>query len=157
MSDTYKRIKSEIISGMKEKNSEKVLALRTLDSNIKNIAITNLHKDGPTEEDVLQGLSQIIKRGTDSAEQFQKGNREDLVKIELFQVNLAKSFLPKQMTREELKEKISANISLNFPGTLSQKDFGKLMKSFGEMFRGLTDNKTISEVIKEIFTELGVK
>ena len=104
MSDTYKRIKSEIISGMKEKNSEKVLTLRTLDSNIKNISISNLHKDGPTEEDVLQGLSQMIKRGTDSAEQFAKGNREDLVKNELSQVAIAKSFLPVQMSREELKQ-----------------------------------------------------
>ena len=152
---TYQKIKSEIILSMKEKNSEKLLALRTLDSTIKNISINNNNRSEPTEEETIQGISQIVKRGTDSAEQFKKANREDLVSNELFQVNIAKTFLPKQLSKGELLEKIREEMKkIEF---LSQKDFGKLMKTFGETFRGLTDNKSISECIKEIFQELGVK
>ncbi len=152
---TYNKIKQEIIAAMKSKNSSRLLALRSLDSTIKNISITNNNRDIPTDTETIQGISQSIKRGTDSAEQFKNAGRADLFTIEQFQVSVFKEFLPEQMSKEELKQKISEE--LNSIEGLTQKDFGKFMKMFGEKFRGLTDNKTISETIKEIFAEIGVK
>lgn len=152
MSQTYSKLKSEIIFAMKAKDSNRLLALRSFDSTIKNIAINSGHRDGPTEEDVLTGLAQAIKRGTDSAEQFQKAGRDDLFQTESFQVSVAKEFLPKQMSKEELKSEIFKEISETI-SSMTQKDFGRLMKLFGEKFRGKSDNKMISEVIKELFSE----
>lgn len=152
---TYNKIKQEIVSAMKSKNSSRLLALRSLDSTIKNISITNNNRETPTEAETIQGISQSIKRGTDSAEQFKQAGRADLFTVEMFQVNVFKEFLPEQLSKEELKKKISEE--LNSIENITQKDFGKFMKLFGEKFRGLTDNKTISESIKEIFTEKGVK
>lgn len=152
---TYNKIKQEIIAAMKSKSSERLLALRSLDSTIKNISITNNNRDVPTETETIQGISQSIKRGSDSAEQFKNAGRADLYLMETFQVNVFKEFLPQQMPKEELKQKISEELSSI--ENITQKDFGKFMKMFGEKFRGLTDNKTISETIKEIFTEKGVK
>lgn len=154
MSETYSKIKSEIIVAMKSKDSDRLLALRSLDSTIKNISINLGHRDGPTEEDVLSGLAQMIKRGLDSAEQFKNAGREDLFQTESFQVSVAQSFLPKQLTKEELKEIIWNELNGK---ELTQKDFGKLMKSFGESLKGKTDNKSISEMIKNYFSENGVK
>ena len=154
MSETYSKIKSEIIVAMKSKDSNRLLALRSLDSTIKNISINLGHREGPTEDDVLSGLSQAIKRGLDSAEQFKNAGREDLFQTESFQVSVAQSFLPKQLTKEELKTIISEELSGK---ELTQKDFGKLMKSFGESLKGKTDNKSISETIKTYFSENGIK
>lgn len=152
---TYKTIKSEIITTMKSKDQNKLLVLRSLDSAIKNISIQNNNRSEPTEQETIQGISQMVKRCSDSAEQFKNANRMDLFENETFQMNVAKSFLPKQLSKEELSEKIREEMKkIEF---LSQKDFGKLMKTFGETFRGLTDNKSISECIKEIFQEMGVK
>ncbi len=151
---TYQTIKSEIISAMKSKDQNKLLVLRTLDSAIKNISIQNNNRSEPTEQETIQGISQMVKRCSDSAEQFKNANRMDLFENETFQMNVAKSFLPKQLSKEDVKEKISQELSGQ---EFSQKDFGKFMKHFGETFRGLTDNKTISEVIKEIISENGVK
>lgn len=152
---TYNKIKQEIIAAMKAKNSSRLLALRSLDSTIKNISITNNNRDIPTDAETIQGISQSIKRGSDSAEQFKNAGRADLYLMEMFQVNVFKEFLPQQLTKEELKQKISEELSSI--ENITAKDFGKFMKMFGEKFRGLTDNKTISETIKEIFTETGVK
>lgn len=152
---TYNKIKQEIIAAMKSKSSERLLALRSLDSTIKNISITNNNRDVPTDAETIQGISQSIKRGSDSAEQFKNAGRADLYIMEMFQVNVFKEFLPQQMSKEELKQKISEELSSI--ENITQKDFGKFMKMFGEKFRGLTDNKSISETIKEIFTEKGVK
>ena len=152
---TYNKIKQEIIAAMKAKNSSRLLALRSLDSTIKNISITNNNRDIPTDTETIQGISQSIKRGSDSAEQFKNAGRADLYLMEMFQVNVFKEFLPEQLSKEELKQKISEELSSI--ENITAKDFGKFMKMFGEKFRGLTDNKTISETIKEIFTETGVK
>lgn len=144
---------------MKSKNSSRLLALRSLDSTIKNIAITNNNRETPTDAETIQGISQSIKRGTDSAEQFKNAGRADLFTVEMFQVNVFKEFLPEQMSKEELKSEIQCQMQdyIAINGTVTQKDFGKFMKMFGEKFRGLTDNKNISETIKEIFSEKGVK
>lgn len=149
MSETYSKIKSEVIVAMKAKDSNRLLVLRSLDSAIKNIAIKEGHRDGPTEEDTLQGLSQAVKRGSDSAEQFRVAGREDLVETELYQVQVAKSFLPTQMEKAEfiihVAEDIQDYIALN--GAVTTKDFGKFMKLLGEKYRGKVDNKTLSECI----------
>lgn len=155
MSETYQKIKSEIINAMKSKESEKLLALRSLDSTIKNLAINSGHREGPTEEDALSGLAQMVKRGTDSSEQFRMAGRMDLYEVENFQVTLFKTFLPTQLEKSEVKSKILQELGESV-SSLSQKDFGRLMKMFGESLKGQTDNKTISESIREILVLGGV-
>lgn len=152
MSDTYKRLKAEIVTAMKAKETDKLLVLRTLDSSIKNFAITAGHREGPTEDDVISGLSQAVKRGTDSAEQFRTGGREDLVQAELFQVEIAKSFLPTQMSREELEESLRCDVqdynALN--GIATIKEFGKIMKIAVQKYKGKAESKDIKEILDGI-------
>ena len=150
MSETYKKIKSEIVIAMKAKDANRLLVLRSLDSAIKNHAINAGHRDGPTDEDVISGLSQAVKRGTDSAEQFRTGNRMDLVESELFQVEIARSFLPAQMSKEELEHRIREDVmdynAIN--GIATQKDFGKIMKIIIPKYKGVAESKDIQEILK---------
>jgi len=154
---TYEKIKEEIKVAMRSKDSNKLLALRSLDSQIKNVAITNLHKEGPTEDDVMAALSQLIKRGSDSSEQFKKAGREDLFKTESFQVNLFKSFLPEQLSKNELKKSVEEDLVeiVAESGTLTNKDFGKLMKIFVPKYKGKCDGKDLQEVLKEFLDVAG--
>lgn len=150
MSETYKKLKAEIIVAMKAKDADRLLVLRNLDSSIKNFAISAGHREGPTEDDAISGLSQAVKRGTDSAEQFRTGGREDLVQAELFQVEIARSFLPKQLDRSELetylKDDIAEYVTIN--GEATQKDFGKLMKIVVPKYKGKAESKDIQEVLR---------
>ena len=152
MSETYKKLKSEIIVAMKAKETEKLLVLRNLDSSIKNFAISAGHREGPNEDDVISGLSQAVKRGTDSAEQFRTGGREDLVQAELFQVEIARSFLPEQLSRVELKVRLTEDVMdySAFNGVATIKDFGKIMKLAVPKYKGLAESKDIQELLKEI-------
>lgn len=144
----YQQIKSDIISAMKSKQQNELIALRNLDSTIKNFAINSGNRSEISDNDCLTAISQMVKRGTDSAEQFKNGNRNDLAEIELFQVELYRKYLPMQMSEDELRTEIRNQIP-NF-GTVSQKDFGKLMKHFSNEFKGRADNKIISTVLKQI-------
>ena len=150
MSDTYNKIKAEIVIAMKAKDANRLLVLRSLDSAIKNHAISAGHRDGPTDEDVIAGLSQAVKRGTDSAEQFRAGNRMDLVESELFQVEIARSFLPEQMSREELQDHLTEDLMeySTTNGLATQKDFGKIMKIVIPKYKGVAESKDIQESLK---------
>lgn len=158
MSETYSKIRSEVIVAMKAKDSNRLLVLRSLDSAIKNIAINAGHREGPTEEDALQGLSQAVKRGSDSIEQFRAAGREDLVETELYQVQVVKSFLPTQMEMDELMITIPCDIQdyIAFNGNLTKKDFGKVMKVLSEKYRGKVDNKSLSQAINITFGLLDI-
>lgn len=152
MSETHTKIKSEIIVAMKAKDSNKLLALRSLDSTIKNIAIANGHREGPTEDDAIQGLSQAVKRGTDSADQFRAAGREDLLETELFQVQVARSFLPQQMEYDDLKNSLLCDIQdyLAINGSATQKDFGKIMNIVIPKYKGKAESKDIQLILKEV-------
>jgi hypothetical protein len=153
MSDTYALIRKEIVSAMKAKDAGRLMALRQLDTAIKNLAISMGHKDGPTEEDATKSLSQLIKRGKDSCEQFLKGNRQDLADVENYQVGVFKEFLPEQADPAEVETGISTIIKeyqmANGQALSVQKDFGKLMKMAADKFKGKADNSTISSILRE--------
>lgn len=157
MSETYTKIKSEIISAMKAKDSDRLLTLRSLDSAIKNVAIAAGHREGPTDADVLAALNQAVKRGTDSAEQFKNAGRADLASIEAAQVAIAKEFLPAQLDPAKMKAQVLEIVDLHESECgLVQKDFGQIMKKCAAKFNGAADNRSISDVIKAIFAERGV-
>jgi uncharacterized protein YqeY len=124
---------------------------------IKNIAINAGHREGPTEEDVLTGLNQAVKRGLDSAEQFKAAGRIELAESELYQVEIARQFLPAQLSSEDLKKLVFEVVDLHESECgLVQKDFGPVMKKCVAKANGAADNKSISEAIKTLFKERGL-
>lgn len=147
MSEAYNKLKADIITAMKEKNSEVLTALRGLDAAIKNKVI-DIGERIVADEHVISTASNLIKRGTDSAEQFIKGAREDLAKIENFQVELFKKYLPPQLSLDELKELIAKTVEE--VGATVQADFGKAMKVLSQKTKGIADGRVVQQLLREI-------
>ena len=143
----YEKLKADIVTAMKEKQPEILTALRTLDASAKNVAIQG-GKKIPNDEEVLTAVTKAVKQGVDSADQFTKGLREDLAKVELFQVNLFKKYLPTQLTVEQLTTEIKQAIA--DVGAKTQADFGKVMKVIVPKLKGLADGKEIQRILKEL-------
>ena len=140
------RINDDVKSAMKNKESEKLLALRTLSSEIKNVSIRNGRKES-TEEDALQAVTKAIKQREDAAEQFSKGRRMDLAMVERSQIELFKVYLPEQMAEGELRTLISETISQ--VGATTKKDMGKVMKELSPKIKGKADMKLVNSIIGE--------
>lgn len=147
MSILYAKIKEDIITAMKAKDADTVTALRSLDAAVKNKAIEAGEKL-PTDALVLEAVTMLVKRGTDSAEQFAKGAREDLVKVEQFQVALFRKYLPTQLSTEELTERVKEAIAE--AGATTAADFGKVMKILVPKVKGLAEGKEVQRVVKEL-------
>jgi len=95
---------------------------------------------------ILEMLAKMIKQRHDSIEQYQKGNRPDLVQQEQEEIEIIKTFLPRQMSDEEVSSAIDAVVEEI--GAASIKDMGKTMAVLKERFAGRMDFAKASKQVK---------
>lgn len=101
-----------------------------------------------SDEDVVAVLHKEVKKHRESIAEFAKGNRKDLVAQEEAELNVLMEYLPKQMSREEIKtlaERFIAEVGAKGP-----QDKGKVMGRLMEQVRGKADGREVNEVVTEL-------
>lgn len=144
-------IKSALVAAMKNKETEKVNTLRLVQAAIKQKDIDARMKgimDGIDESALLALLQGMIKQRKESIEMYEKGNRADLVAHEQAEVEVIQSFLPKQMSSEEIQDAIQKVIAET--GASSVKDMGKVMGALRAKYAGQMDFGVASGLIKSL-------
>ena len=140
------KINNEIKLSMKEKNVDKLSALRS----VKSAILLELTKDGKTnmsDEIAIQIISKLVKQRKESASIFKSKNRVDLEKEELAQIKYLVVYLPKQLSEDEIEERIK--VKLNEIDNVSLKDMGRMMGLLMKEFSGKADGKMISMILKK--------
>lgn len=141
-----KKINDDLKGAMKEKKTIKIETLRMLKAEIKNVTISK--KGTPLEDkDVFQIISKQIKQHHDSIETFSKGGREDLAEKEKQELEILQSYLPKQLSKEEVVSIVKQAIVET--GAASRSDMGKVMKVVMEKVRGAAEGKLVSQIVAE--------
>ena len=143
------QIKEALKTAMLAKDNQKTSTLRLILAAIKDrdIASRGTGKDGTiSNDDILQLLQSMIKQRKESIDMYQKGGRADLVANEQSEIDVIQSFLPKQMTDEEIKSAIETIISET--GASSVKDMGKVMGVLKSKYAGQLDMGKASALIK---------
>jgi hypothetical protein len=141
-----KKIESEMVQAAKNRDKERLAALRLIKSALHNKKI-DLGKE-LSDQDFLQVLSSMVKQRKDSIEQFGKGGRQDLVEKETKELEIIQSYMPQQLSEEELDELISQ--AIKEVGATSPRDMGKVMKALMGKVTGKADGKVVSERVKTI-------
>jgi len=139
------KITLDMINGMKEKNKIKVSTLRSLKSKIKEKSIEK--NSTLDEEEIIKIIKTAEKQRLDSAKQFKKGNRIDLEKIELEELEIIQNYLPKQLSKSQLYieiDKVIDELNAN-----SNKDIGKVMAELMKKLSGTADGKLVQELVRE--------
>ena len=114
-------------------------------------AILQIEKDkGIQVEDdkILEIIAKEVKTKKDALKDFEKAERQDLIDQTNKEIEILQEYLPKQLSREEIKvelEKIITEI-----GATTMKDMGAIMKEAKAKMGASADGKTINEVAKEI-------
>ena len=105
-------------------------------------------KTAMTSEDELALLNSVAKKRKESIEQFEKGNRPDLAEKEKQELSIILTYLPKQLTVEELTDEIKKlAIEIN---AVAKTDFPKLMQLASKTFKGRADGKVIKSIIDKL-------
>ena len=146
----YDKIKSDIVSAMKEKDTLRLQTLRGVKGEIDLAHIDK--KVEINDELVTDVLSHQIKTRKESIVEFEKGGREDLVNKTNDEINLLLSYLPEQLSEEELVKLIDEVIAKVNP--TSQKDMGLVMKEINPLVKGKADMKVVSTMIKDKLANL---
>lgn len=114
-------------------------------------AILQIEKDkGIQVEDdkILEIIAKEVKTKKDAIKDFEKAERQDLINQTNQEIEVLQQYLPRQLSREEIKielEKIISEI-----GATTMKDMGTIMKEAKAKMGASADGKTINEVAKEI-------
>ncbi len=147
-------LEQKVADGIKQamlSRDEKTLrSLRAIKSAILNEKTSPGFSGSISETDEIKILQKLVKQRKDSLDIYEKQGREDLAGKEKEEVEVIESFLPKQLSVEEIKPLISKIISDS--GASSMADMGKVMGMANKELAGKADGKMISSVVKELLS-----
>jgi uncharacterized protein len=140
------RIQEALKEALKQQHRVEVSTLRLLLSEIKNTEISQ-HK--PADDDtVLEAIAREAKRRRESIEAFKRGNRNDLVSQEEAELAILMTYLPQQMSHEEIVQ--AAKAALAAVGASRPSDKGRVMSQLMPQLKGKADGKEVSEVVTQL-------
>jgi hypothetical protein len=139
-------IQEALKGALKRQQRVEVSTLRLLLSEIKYAEIA---QQKPADDNkVLDVVTREIKRRRESIEAFKKGNRSDLVAQEEAELAILLSYLPEQMSRDEIMA--AARRVVDAVGAKGPSDKGKVMAQLMPQLKGKADGKEISEIVSEL-------
>lgn len=145
----FEQVDKEMIKALKGGDKDRLTVLRGLKSDLKYKKIEV--GEELTDEQALETLSSAAKKRRESIEQFRAGGREDLVKSEEFELEVISSYLPKQLTEEELR--LMAETAIKEVGADSPKQMGLVMKALMPKIKGRADGKLVNRLISELLAK----
>ena len=143
-------LQKEIMQAMKDKDTLKLNVLKMVKGAIQLEKINNGRE--LNDELFIDVVVKQIKERSESIEEFKKGNRDDLVEKTQAEIDILNTYLPEQLSEEEV-DKIIDEIFDNVKPT-SQKDMGAVMKEATSRLKGQADMKLVSTKIKEKLSNL---
>ncbi|WDC83903.1 GatB/YqeY domain-containing protein [Caloramator sp. mosi_1] len=139
------RIQEDWKAAMKNKDRFRANVL-----NMAKAAILQAEKvDGSKldDEQVIEVLNKEVKQRRDSIEEFEKGNRQDLIEQTSKEIEILLEYLPQQLTEEEISEIVKE--AVNEVQANSVKDMGKVMAIVMPKVKGRADGKLVNQIVKQ--------
>lgn len=147
---SVEQLENDLRNVLKSRNLFVAGVLRLLLSSLHNKSIEKRSqgKDSSLiDEDVLEVLQKEAKKRKEAMVFYEKGGRKDLLEKEQNELKIIESYLPAQLSEEEIKKIVETAISQS--GVATEKDFGKVMGLAMKELKGKADAAAVSRLIKE--------
>jgi uncharacterized protein YqeY len=140
------KVNEDLKASMKAKDAIRNNTLRQIKTAVMNTEI----KKGKALDDgeISAVIFSLAKSHNDSIESFKQGGRMDLVAQEEQELLILKTYLPEQLSDDELKNIIGEAISAT--GASSAKDMGKIMGQIMPKVKGKADGAKINQIVKQL-------
>ena len=139
------RISNDLKEAMKSKDSFR-LGVSRMVKGAMQLAKPNPREE-LTDDDVITVISKQIKMRNDSIKEFEAAGRSDLVEQNKKEIEILNTYMPKQLSEEELTEIIDKVFEEVKP--TSQKDMGLIMKNISPLVKGKADMSLVNNLVKE--------
>jgi uncharacterized protein YqeY len=140
------QLNEDMKTAMRAKDENRLGTIRLLKDAIGKFEISRPRDAKPlTEPELLGVVEKQVKQRREAIELYQKGNRPDLVAKEQAELAILEAYMPKQLSRDEIKTEVEGIIT-----SLGTKEFPKVMREASAKLKGRADGKTVNEVVKEL-------
>jgi uncharacterized protein YqeY len=144
------QIEEKLKQSLKNKDKSLYPTLRLILSGIKDVLIANRTKEVKevSDQDVIGILKKMAKQRNESCEVYKEAERTELLEIEMREIEIISSFLPKQLSEEDTKKLCEETIKK--VGASSIKDMGKVMGDLKTTHGNVLDFSKVGSIIKTI-------
>lgn len=134
---------------MKAKDAARLQVLRSLKAKIleKEISERKGSEAVLSDEQVIDVLTKAAKQRLDSITQYEQAGRTDLAQSERFEEEIIRSYLPRQLTDEELASIVENTITES--GATGPSDMGRVMGAIMPKVRGKADGGTVNKMVRD--------
>lgn len=143
----FEQISEDIKAAMKARDKVRLETLRNIKKVFLEAKTATGANDTLEDADALKIIQKLAKQGRESAATFSQQNRQDLADAELAQVAVIESYLPQQLTEEEIEARVKAIIAET--GASTMRDMGRVMGIASKQMAGVADGRVISAIVKK--------
>jgi uncharacterized protein len=146
------KLNDDLRQSMRDRAELRTSTLRLLLSAIKYAEIKSDRQVILTDPEILGVIAKEIKQREDSIAAYKAGNRQDLVDKESAEMNILRSYMPQQLSAEEII--VEAKKTIAALGAKSLNDKGKVMGKLVAQLKGKADGKTINDIVTELLSSV---
>jgi len=144
----FDKISEDIKAAMLAKDKIRLETLRGVKKEFIEAKTAKGSEGELSDETATKILQKMVKQRKDSAGIYKEQDRPELAEKELAEVAVIESYLPKQMSSEELEAEIKAIIGET--GAATVKDMGKVMGAASKKLAGKAEGRAISDMVKKL-------
>lgn len=148
MSAVKTKLQQDLKTAMKEKDSFKRDTVRFLMSAIKQVEVDERRE--LSDEDIYKIIQKSVKQREEAARQYREAERPDLYEKEEKEAALLRTYLPQQLSDQELKSVVEEAIAET--GATSMKDMGRVIKAVMAKVGTAADGKSVSDMVKQLLS-----
>ena len=146
----FDQISEDIKAAMKARDKVRLETLRNIKKVFLEVKTAPGANDTLDDADALKIITKLAKQGKETAATYTQAGRQDLADDELAQVSVLESYLPKQLSPEEIAAEVKKIIAE--VGATSMKEMGRVMGTASKMLAGKADGRAISEIVKKLLS-----
>lgn len=142
------QLNDDLKEAMRSGDKTRTQTLRSLKSAIRYAEIEAGNE--LDDQGVLGVIAKESKQRRDSIAEFKKGARDDLVEAESAELTILESYLPEQMSEEQIRAKAATVIAEQ--GVTDMKGMGQVMKQLMAELKGQADGKVVNQIVRELLS-----
>ena len=142
------RLMADLKQAMRDRDAVRRASIRMVRAAVKNAEIDWQRE--ATDDEVVALIAQEVKRRKEAIEMFRQGRRDDLVAEEQAEMAVLCSYLPEQMSPDEIEETVRQIIA--DLGATNMKQLGTVMRQAMSQLKGKADGRLVNQIAREILS-----
>ena len=151
MSSLKDRLRADLTTAMKARDSVTVATLRMALTAVTNAEVAGDVQKELTDAEVLKVLGKEVRKRKESAEVFAANGRQELADKENAERAVLEAYLPAELTDDEVQALVTAavaEVAAGLDGPVGMKQMGQVIKAVQAKAEGRADGARISAAVK---------